>query len=48
MKLRNTVLATWLIAIPIYALFPVAPPRLAGVGLVDTITAAAASGSTPS
>ena len=37
-KLRNTVLATWLIAIPIYALFPVAPPRLAGVGLVDTIT----------
>jgi PAP2 superfamily protein len=37
--LRNTVLATWLIALPIYALFPVAPPRLAGVGLVDTITA---------
>jgi membrane-associated phospholipid phosphatase len=37
-KLRNTVLATWMIAIPIYALFPVAPPRLAGVGLVDTIT----------
>ncbi len=37
-KLRNPVLATWLIAIPIYALFPVAPPRLAGVGLVDTIT----------
>jgi hypothetical protein len=37
--LRNTVLATWLIALPIYALFPVAPPRLADVGLVDTITA---------
>jgi membrane-associated phospholipid phosphatase len=37
-RLRNTVLATWLIAMPIYALFPVAPPRLAGVGLVDTIT----------
>ena len=36
--LRNTVLATWLIALPIYALFPVAPPRLADVGLVDTIT----------
>jgi short subunit fatty acids transporter len=32
------VLATWLIALPIYALFPVAPPRLAGIGLVDTIT----------
>jgi membrane-associated phospholipid phosphatase len=37
-RLRNTVLATWLIAMPIYALFPVAPPRLAGVGLIDTIT----------
>jgi membrane-associated phospholipid phosphatase len=37
-RLRNTVLATWLIAMPIYALFPVAPPRLAGVGLMDTIT----------
>lgn len=37
-RLRNTVLATWLIALPIYALFPVAPPRLADVGLVDTIT----------
>src|SRR5262245_4449794 len=24
--LRNTVLATWLLALPIYALFPVAPP----------------------
>ena len=36
--LRNTVLATWLISLPIYALFPVAPPRLADIGLVDTIT----------
>jgi membrane-associated phospholipid phosphatase len=37
-RLRNTVLATWLIAMPIYALFPVAPPRLAGIGMLDTIT----------
>ena len=37
-QLRNTVLATWLIAVPIYALFPVAPPRLAGVGIDDTIS----------
>jgi hypothetical protein len=37
-RLRNTVLATWLISVPVYALFPVAPPRLAGIGLVDTIT----------
>src|SRR3954469_7961154 len=37
-RLRNTILATWLISIPVYAAFPVAPPRLAGIGLVDTIT----------
>jgi membrane-associated phospholipid phosphatase len=37
-QLRNTLFATWLIAVPIYALFPVAPPRLAGVGIVDTIS----------
>lgn len=37
-RLRNTILATWLIALPVYALFPVAPPRLADVGMVDTIT----------
>jgi PAP2 superfamily len=37
-RLRNTILATWLIALPVYALFPVAPPRLAGIGMVDTIT----------
>ena len=36
--LRNTILATWLISLPIYAFFPVAPPRLADIGLVDTIT----------
>jgi hypothetical protein len=38
MRLRNTILATWLISVPVYALFPVAPPRLAGIGLVDTIS----------
>jgi hypothetical protein len=38
LRLRNTVLATWLLSIPIYGLFPVAPPRLAGIGLVDTIS----------
>jgi hypothetical protein len=37
-RLRNTILATWLISVPIYAAFPVAPPRLADVGMVDTIT----------
>jgi hypothetical protein len=37
-RLRNTVLATWLLSIPVYALFPCAPPRLAGIGMVDTIT----------
>jgi hypothetical protein len=37
-RLRNTILATWLISIPVYAAFPVAPPRLADMGLVDTIS----------
>jgi membrane-associated phospholipid phosphatase len=36
--LRDTMLATWLIAIPIYALFPVAPPRLAEQGILDTVS----------
>ena len=36
--LRNTVLATWLLSIPVYGLFPVAPPRLADIGMVDTIS----------
>ena len=37
--LRNTILATWLISVPVYGLFPVAPPRLAEIGITDTITA---------
>jgi hypothetical protein len=36
--LRNTILATWLISVPVYGLFPVAPPRLADIGIQDTIT----------
>jgi hypothetical protein len=39
-RLRNTILATWVLSIPIYAAFPVAPPRLTEAsGLLDTITA---------
>jgi hypothetical protein len=37
-RLRNTVLATWLVSVPVYVVFPVAPPRLAGIGIADTIT----------
>ena len=37
--LRNTILATWLISVPVYGLFPVAPPRLAEIGITDTISA---------
>jgi membrane-associated phospholipid phosphatase len=37
-ELRNTVVATWLIAVPVFALFPVAPPRLADIGMVDTVS----------
>lgn len=41
-RLRDTVLATWLISLPIYAMFPVAPPRLAGAGFTDSVSAHAA------
>jgi hypothetical protein len=44
--LRNTVIATWLIAVPVFALFPVAPPRLAGIGVADTVSSQAAVGLT--
>lgn len=37
-RLRTTVLATWVIALPVYALFPTAPPRLAGIGVLDTVS----------
>lgn len=40
--LRNTVLATWLLAVPVFAIFPVAPPRLAGLGIVDSVSEQAA------
>ena len=41
-RLRDTVLATWLIAVPIYAAFPVAPPRLAESGMTDVVSSQAA------
>ncbi len=37
-RLRATVLATWMIAVPIHGLWPVAPPRLAGIGITDTVS----------
>jgi PAP2 superfamily len=37
--LRTTMLTTWLLALPVYALFPTAPPRLAAQGLTDTVSA---------
>jgi membrane-associated phospholipid phosphatase len=37
-RLRDTVVATWLIAVPVFALFPVAPPRLADIGIADTVS----------
>jgi hypothetical protein len=44
LDVEGTVLLTWLVALPIYALYPVAPPRLADIGLVDTITTQIAAG----
>jgi phosphatidylinositol alpha-mannosyltransferase len=37
-RLRTTILATWLLAVPVYILFPTAPPRLAGIGIADTVS----------
>jgi hypothetical protein len=37
-ELRTTVVATWLIAVPVFALFPVAPPRLAEIGIADAVS----------
>ena len=37
LRLRRTLVGAWLIAIPIYALFPTAPPRLAHLGIADTV-----------
>jgi len=37
-QLRSTVVITWLIATPIFALYPVAPPRLAGIGIKDMVS----------
>jgi membrane-associated phospholipid phosphatase len=38
LRLRDTVLAAWLLALPVYALFPTAPPRLADPGIADTVS----------
>lgn len=37
-RLRSTLIATWLIALPIYALLPVAPPRLSDMGMNDSVS----------
>jgi hypothetical protein len=39
LRLRRTLIAAWLMAVPVYALFPTAPPRLAHLGIVDTVSA---------
>jgi len=37
-RLRDTVIVTWMLSLPVYALFPVAPPRLAGLGMTDAVS----------
>jgi hypothetical protein len=37
-RVRNTLIAATGIALTFYVLFPVAPPRLAGLGFVDTVS----------
>ncbi|CAB4924252.1 unannotated protein [freshwater metagenome] len=42
-RLRDVLLLTWVLATPINAFYPVAPPRMADIGLTDTITASGSS-----
>ncbi|MDO9410325.1 phosphatase PAP2 family protein, partial [Patulibacter sp.] len=42
-RLRDVLLLTWVLATPVNAFFPVAPPRMADIGLTDTITASGSS-----
>jgi hypothetical protein len=44
--LRNTIIAIWLIAIPVFAAFPVAPPRMAGDGIGEIASGGAMIGLT--
>lgn len=36
--LRTTLIGAWAVALPVYALFPAAPPRLAGIGIADSVS----------
>jgi membrane-associated phospholipid phosphatase len=38
LRLRNAMIASGAVGLVVYATYPVAPPRLAGLGLVDTVT----------
>lgn len=40
--LRNAIIATWALAVPVYVVFPVTPPRLAGIGVSDVVSRQAA------
>ncbi|GAB2861903.1 phosphatase PAP2 family protein [Nocardioides pacificus] len=42
-RLRDAMLISGLVGMVIFALYPVAPPRLAGLGMVDTITSSSQS-----
>jgi PAP2 superfamily len=39
--IRNTLIATTAIALAVYVIYPAAPPRLAGLGFSDTVSAGA-------
>ncbi|MCU0308095.1 MAG: phosphatase PAP2 family protein [Thermoleophilia bacterium] len=44
---RNVLLVVWASALVVYALFPLAPPRLAGLGFGDTVSTYAADLDSP-
>jgi hypothetical protein len=47
-RLRDTLVVTWVLATPVNAFFAVAPPRMAGIGITDTITASGSDALTSS
>lgn len=42
--LRNALLAGGIVGLPVYVLYPLAPPRLTGLGYTDTVDATAVQG----
>ncbi|HEY0645118.1 MAG TPA: phosphatase PAP2 family protein, partial [Nocardioides sp.] len=43
-RLRNALLAAGIVGLPVYVLYPLAPPRLTGLGYTDTVAGSLVEG----